>query len=96
MHIIEFITCHRFIVRDFVYDTKAIKEERDEKGKLEVEIKKEFVSVTSDECHCVDLLTVAIESTDELVESELQSSVLIVGTLKSFKSICRVCAKVCI
>ena len=35
---------YRFIVRDFVYDTKAIKEERDERGKLEIEMKKEFVS----------------------------------------------------
>lgn len=96
MYIIEVITCHRFIVRDFVYDTKAIKEERDEKGKLEIEMKKEFVSVISNECHCVNLLAVAIESIDELVEGELQSSVFSMGTLESFKSICRVCAKVCI
>ncbi|XP_065901626.1 V-type proton ATPase subunit C 1-B-like [Dysidea avara] len=33
---------HKFIVRDFVYDPNAIKEERDEKGKLEIEMKKEF------------------------------------------------------
>lgn len=38
------VTTYRFIVRDFVYDTKTIKEEKDEKGKLEIEMKKEFVS----------------------------------------------------
>lgn len=34
---------HKFIVRDFVYDPKAIKAERDEKGKLEIDMKKEFI-----------------------------------------------------
>ena len=32
-------------MRDFVYDTKTIKEEKDEKGRLEIELKKEFVSL---------------------------------------------------
>lgn len=31
-------------MRDFVYDTKAIKEEKDEKGRIEIELKREFVS----------------------------------------------------
>ena len=38
---------YRFIVRDFVYDPKAIKAEKDEKGKLEIDMKKEFVSSCS-------------------------------------------------
>ena len=86
--------CYRFIVRDFVYDPNAIKEERDEKGKLEIEMKKEFVSVISDIRPCVYLLVVAIESIDELVEGELQSSILIMAALESFTSICRVCTEV--
>lgn len=34
---------NKFIVRDFVYDPKAIKEEKDEKGQIEIELKREFV-----------------------------------------------------
>ena len=38
------LTTCRFIVRDFEYDPKAIKVERDAKQRLEVELKKQFVS----------------------------------------------------
>ena len=38
---------YRFIVRDFVYDTATIKEEKDEMGRLEIDMKKEFVSTIS-------------------------------------------------
>ena len=45
-NIITFCTC-RFIVRDFVYDPRAIAAERNEKGKLEMQLKKQFVSLCS-------------------------------------------------
>ena len=35
----------RFIVREFVYDPRAIAAEKNEKGKLEMQLKKQFVSV---------------------------------------------------
>lgn len=38
----------RFIVRDFTYDPKAIAQEKHEKSKLEMQLKKQFVS-----CHMV-------------------------------------------
>jgi len=57
-------------------------------------MKKEFVSIRSNVCLCVYLLAIAIESTDELVEGELQSSILVMAALESFKSICRICAEV--
>lgn len=46
----DFLTLHhecscRFIVREFVYDPRAIAAERNEKGKLEMQLKKQFVSV---------------------------------------------------
>ena len=34
----------RFIVREFVYDPRAIAAEKNEKGKLEMQLKKQFVS----------------------------------------------------
>ena len=34
----------RFIVRDFTYDPNAIKEQKREKSKLELQLKKQFVS----------------------------------------------------
>ena len=34
----------RFVVREFVFDPQAIRAERDEKAKLEVQLKKQFVS----------------------------------------------------
>ena len=34
----------RFIVRDFTYDPKVIAQERHEKSKLEMQLKKQFVS----------------------------------------------------
>lgn len=34
----------RFIVRDFTYDPKAIAQEKHEKSKLEMQLKKQFVS----------------------------------------------------
>ena len=37
---------HRFIVRDFNFDPKAIAQERLEKSKLEMQLKKQFVSVS--------------------------------------------------
>ena len=36
---------NRFIVRDFEYDSKAIQTEREERQKLEVQLKRQFVSV---------------------------------------------------
>ena len=44
---VDCLTHCRFIVRDFVYDTKTIKEEKNEKGRIEVELKREFVSCIS-------------------------------------------------
>ncbi len=38
-------TLSRFTVRDFEYDPRAIQAEREEKRKLEVQIRKQFVSV---------------------------------------------------
>ena len=43
MHV-HLMYVHRFIVRDFEYDPKAVKAERDTKKRLEDELKKQFVS----------------------------------------------------
>ncbi len=37
-------TNFRFIVREFDFDAKAVQNEREEKGKLELQLKKQFVS----------------------------------------------------
>lgn len=44
IHVLNFLDCYRFIVREFVYDTHAIAAEKQEKGKLEMQLKKQFVS----------------------------------------------------
>ncbi len=45
---------NRFIVREFDFDAKTVQKERDEKGKLELQLKKQFVScnATLDACVC--------------------------------------------
>lgn len=43
MHV-HLMYVHRFIVRDFEYDPKAVKAERDTKKRLQDELKKQFVS----------------------------------------------------
>ena len=58
-------------MRDFTYDPKAIAQEKHEKSKLEMQLKKQFVS-----CLIVCCLHLApwpsyTGSTDELAESEL-------------------------
>ena len=35
----------RFIVREFEYDVRSVAKEREEKGKLELQLKKQFVSL---------------------------------------------------
>ena len=59
-----------------MYDTNTIKEEKDEKGRLEIELKREFVSsVIHDELLCSIMAIMSdSESANELVEGELQSS----------------------
>ena len=52
--ILYFCTLDRFIVRDFVYDPRAIAAERNEKGKLEMQLKKQFVSFCSVLCQWLD------------------------------------------
>ena len=37
----------RFIVRDFEYDARAIEDERAEKHKLDLQLKKQFVSASA-------------------------------------------------
>ena len=43
MHV-HLMYVHRFIVRDFEYDPKAVKAERETKKRLQDELKKQFVS----------------------------------------------------
>lgn len=46
-YVLESISCtyaRRFIVRDFEYDPKAVKAEREAKKRLEDELKKQYVS----------------------------------------------------
>ena len=43
MHV-RLMYIHRFIVRDFEYDPKAVKAEREAKKRLKDELKKQFVS----------------------------------------------------
>lgn len=42
----------RFIVRDFEYDPKAIETEREEKHKLDLQLKKQFVSTIQPALSC--------------------------------------------
>ena len=59
----------RFIVRDFTYDQKAIAQEKQEKSKLELQLKKQFVSG-----HFVlriEFSPTLTGSTDELAEGQL-------------------------
>ena len=48
------LICHRFIVREFEYDPQTVEAERTEKHKLDLQLKKQFVSI----CYIlVDALT---------------------------------------
>ena len=67
----------RFIVRDFTYNPKAIEQERREKSKLEMQLKKQFVSAIR---MCLQNHIMSSSplsgSSDELAEGQLQSGLL--------------------
>ncbi len=51
---LHFAISDRFIVREFDFDAKTVQKERDEKGKLELQLKKQFVSCNA-QCMCARL-----------------------------------------